>query len=262
MKFLILIGSYRKHGNTDQIAGLIAEQLVREGQHTVQPVEIETVYLGHEEIQPCRGCRVCFDRGEERCPLKDDLASIKAKMQAADGVLVACPVYVDDVNGITKNWIDRLAHVCHRPEFAGRSAYLVVTVGGSPCGHALGTLEMAMSLWGFHIAGKAGLKTGALLKPDEMKTQFQEKVTQIGHDFFQAVYQRQSAQPSFRALITFKVQQLAWQRVMVKDSVDYRYWSAQGWLDPRCTFYIPHQANPVKVRVARWVGAVIARFVS
>jgi NAD(P)H-dependent FMN reductase len=196
------------------------------------------------------------------CPLKDDLLDIKAKMKAADGVLVACPVYVDDVNGITKNWIDRLAHVCHRPEFAGRSAYLVATVGSSPCGHALGTLELALSVWGFHIAGKAGLKTGALLKPDEMKAQFQDKATQIGHDFFQAVYQRKSAQPSFRALMTFKIQQLAWQRATVKDSVDYRYWSEQGWIDPRREFYIPHRANPVKVGLARLAGAAIARFVS
>lgn len=262
MKFLILVGSYRKHGNTDQIAGLIAEQLVREGQRAAQPVEIETIYLGHEEIQPCRGCRVCFNRGEELCPVKDDLLDIKAKMQAADGVLVACPVYVDDVNGITKNWIDRLAHVCHRPEFAGRSAYLVVTVGSSPCGHALGTLELAMSVWGFHIAGKAGLKTGALLKPEEMQARYQAKAAQIGRKFFRAVAQRQSAQPSFRALMTFKIQQLAWQRAPVKDSVDYRYWDAQGWLAPRRDFYIPHRANPVKVKVARWVGAAIARFVS
>ena len=40
-----------------------------------EPLEMETVYLGQQDINPCRGCRVCFDQGEEICPLKDDLIS-------------------------------------------------------------------------------------------------------------------------------------------------------------------------------------------
>ena len=50
-------------------------------------------------------------------------------MDAADGIIFASPVYVNDVSGIAKTWIDRLAYVCHRPAFAGKCAYLIATVG-------------------------------------------------------------------------------------------------------------------------------------
>ncbi len=263
MKILALIGSYRKNGNTDRMIAMITTQLQQIAQQHNEPLEIETLYLGHQQIGPCRGCRACFDRGEEKCPLKDDFLSIKAKMRAADGILVASPVYVDDVSGITKTWIDRLAHVCHRPEFAGKSAYLVVTVGSSPCSHSLQTLRLAMSTWGFHIAGMAGFKTGALMKSGEMQTHYQEQAERIARRFFSALHSRAYTRPSFMSLMMFRIQQLAWQNPSIDhDTIDYQYWKNQGWIEPGRVFYVPQQASPVKVALARLTGTLIARFVS
>jgi len=262
MKILVCMGSYRKNGNTAHIVDLILAQLEQEAQQQLVPLEIETLYLGHQDIGICRGCRVCFDRGEDHCPQKDDLLAIKAKMQAADGILVASPVYVDDVSGITKNWIDRLAHVCHRPEFAGKSAYLVVTVGSSPCDHALRTLMIALSTWGLHIAGQTGFKTGATMPSEVLQTRFSRETTRIGRKLFTSLQKRQYANPSFFSLMMFKIQQTAWQHKANKNSVDYTYWSNKGWLDPRRTFYIPNTAHPLKLAAARLTGSVIARFVS
>jgi len=53
---------------------------------------------------------------------------------------------------------------------------------------------------------------------------------------------------------------LAWQREP-PGSYDHIYWQAQGWLASGCTFYLAHRANPVKVALARLVGAVVYRFV-
>ena len=159
MKILILLSSLRKQGNTDSVVDLLNENLKEEASLNNIPLEIEKICLGDYDIAPCRGCRVCFDRGERFCPIKDDLIEIKTKMNSADGVILASPVYVDDINGIMKNLIDRLAHVCHRPEFAGKSAFLVVTVGSSRTSHALRTLDTALRTWGFYIIGKAGFKT-------------------------------------------------------------------------------------------------------
>ncbi len=261
MKILVLVGSYRKHGNTSQVAGLIAESLQAEAKRQNEDLEIETLYLNHQNIGLCRGCRVCFDRGEEYCPLKDDLLSIKARMQAADGILVASPIYVDDISAAVKNWIDRLAHVCHRPEFAGKTAYLVVTVGSSPFNHALRTMKLALSTWGFSIAGQAGFKAGALMRPDEMRAAYQKKAERAAQEFFRALHERQFARPSFISLMMFKIQQLSWQRERA-DSVDLRYWRRQGWVDPRRDFYIQHQAGRLKVALARLTGAVIFKFVA
>jgi len=262
MKILILVGSYRKNGNTDQIVRLIAEQLSLVAAEKQAPLEIETVYLARQEIQPCRGCRVCFDRGEEKCPCKDDMLAIKAKMQAADGILAAAPVYVDDINGITKNWIDRLAHLCHRPGFAGKCAFVVVTVASSPVGHSLRTLSMALRFWGFHLTGQAGFKMGALMKSETTSLLFQKRAEKIARKLFTAIYQRTYARPSFVSLMMFKIYQWSWQRETMRDTLDYQYWNHQGWFERGCTFYIPHQANPIIVALARLTGSVITRFVT
>src|SRR5512139_1534220 len=98
MKVLFLIGSYRKNGNTARVAHLMEAQLQQIAQQYNAPLETETLFLAHMDIGFCRGCRACFDRGEDTCPVKDDVPAIKAKIQAADGVVIASPVYVDDVS--------------------------------------------------------------------------------------------------------------------------------------------------------------------
>ena len=259
MNILVLIGSYRRHGNTDQLVGLIKEHLQEEADEKKIPLVMETVYLGHEELQFCRGCRICYDRGEANCPVKDNLLAIKAKMQAADGILIASPVYVNDVSGITKNFIDRLCHVCHRPEFFGKTAYLVATTGSTRTGKTLSTMQLAFQTWGFHIAGKSGYKMGALMKQSETRTRFADRSALDAHRLFQSICQKSYLSPSFYSLMMFKVQQMSWQVRNNPDTIDYQYWQQKGWLEPKQTFYIPHRSGWLKIVLARFTGLVIGK---
>jgi multimeric flavodoxin WrbA len=261
MKILACIGSYRKSGNTAQVVGLVESQLHLLAARNHEMLELETLYLGHEEIRMCRGCRICFDEGEDECPLKDGLQAIKTKMEAADGLLVASPVYVNDVSGATKNWVDRLAYICHRPQFAGKCAYLLASVGNGPTGHALRTLNMALSSWGYYIVGQAGFKTGALMDRSEAKALYQAKAGRVAQDLFHAIYERRFTNPSFLSLMTFKIQQRYWQRA-AGGSIDYEYWRDRGWTEPRREYYIAHNASRAKVASARLSGSVLARFVT
>jgi multimeric flavodoxin WrbA len=262
VKILALMSSYRKRGNTARIVEMIEVEMEALAARREEPLEFEMLYLGHVEIEFCRGCRTCFDRGEEQCPLKDDVPAIRAKIDAADGIILASPVYVDDVNGILKNWIDRMAYICHRPAFADKCVYLVATVADSPTSHALRTMMMAFRTWGAHIVGQAGYKMGALMDSDEAERRFSGDTAEVAEALFKAVSKREYLRPSFLALMIFKIQQLSWQQAADPDSVDYSYWKGQGWFDPDCTFYIEHQANPVKVGLARLTGTVLARFVT
>lgn len=261
MKLMTIVGSHRKNGNTAQIVGLIEEELQAAAAEAGDALEIETVYLGRRELGMCRGCRTCFDQGEEACPLQDDLLALRASMQAADGLLVATPVYVDDVSGTVKNWIDRLAFVCHRPEFAGKSAFLVATVGIGPTSHTLRTLRMALMSWGYHIVGQAGFKMGARMAREETVARYGQRAEGLGRQFYRAIRQRKYANPSFLSLMTFKIQQRSW-HLAAKDSVDYAYWHSQGWTDPDREYYIEHEASRAKIACARLAGAVLARFVT
>jgi multimeric flavodoxin WrbA len=260
MKILALIGSQRKKGNTARIVQMIETRMQALAVQHTTPLAFETLFLGDLDIQPCRGCRACFDREEEACPIKDDIPLIRAKMNAADALILASPVYVDDVSGLVKTWMDRLAYLCHRPTMGGNCAYPLATVGGSPPNHALRTMNAALLTWGYHLVGQTGLKMGALATTEEL-TRYQPASNKVADQLFRAVARQHALNPTFISLMVFKIQQMTWQREP-PGSYDSAYWQAQGWLDTGCTFYLPHQANPVKVALARLVGAGISCFLA
>lgn len=262
MKILVLTGSYRRNGNTDQITGLIKEHLQQEARRQQVLLEIETIYLGQQHLQFCRGCRICYNRGEEHCPIQDDLLAIKARMAAADGIILASPVYVDDVSGIMKTFIDRLCHVCHRPQFAGKVAYLVATTGSSRTGKTLETMSMALRTWGFHIAGQSGYKMGALMKREETQARFEAQADRAAKQLFTALSRQTYRRPAFFELMMFKIQQMSWKTKGEPGTVDYRYWEQQGWFDSGRTFFIQHEASRLKVILARLVGVMIGKWMA
>lgn len=68
---------------------------------------------------------------------------------------------------------------------------------------------------------------------------------------------RTKLKPSMRSLIVFTVQQLSWRRGKER-SLTRDYWENKGWLDKRCTYYMPHGRNRVYVAIARAVGYAAA----
>src|SRR5512136_3026396 len=92
-------------------------------------VETELVTLNDYQIGTCRGCRLCFDRGEETCPMKDDRDVLIGKIMASDGVVLASPNYSFQVSGALKVFLDRLGFVFHRPRFFGKAYTSIVTQG-------------------------------------------------------------------------------------------------------------------------------------
>jgi multimeric flavodoxin WrbA len=60
-------------------------------------VEYEIVALNDHRLGTCRGCKLCFEKGEEFCPLTDDRDVFIEKMMASDGVVFASPNYSSSV---------------------------------------------------------------------------------------------------------------------------------------------------------------------
>lgn len=260
MKILALVSSYRKRGNTVRMVEMVAHKLHQLTALQALPLEVETLNIAHMNIQTCRGCRVCFNQGEFRCPLKDDLLSIRSKIRDADVLILASPVYVEDVNGIMKNWIDRMAFVCHRPEFAGKYAYTLTTSGVGSTTHALRTMNTALKMWGFYLIGKSKLKAGAYLPQEELQAKYQEEAHRIATNILKAVQNQRATRPSFLSLMTFKIQQRFYLQENT-DSYDLTYWRERKWLEKNQEFYIPHQSSRLKAQIAQISGSVLARFV-
>jgi multimeric flavodoxin WrbA len=259
MKILIITSSFRKKGNTAQLVDLLRQKIQEISVSENNPAEFEIINLAERNIQYCHGCRVCFDKGESFCPYWDDIAPIKSAMKSADVFVLASPVYVEDVNGVMKTFLDRLAHINHRPEFAGKYAFLLTTSGSGSSGHAARTMASTMRTWGVHIIGQRDFVAGALSTSDELSTRHRNVIEKIARQIISSVEKKKAQTPSFISLVYFKVQQYLWQR-NVEDSIDFHYWESKGWINRGVTYYFPHRANRLKVASARLAGRIIAGF--
>lgn len=117
-RIVVLVGSMRKGGNTD----LLAQAFV-EGANKNNTVEI--VSVADYKVNPCIGCNSCFTREGNQCFQKDDMAEIYKKLEIADMVVIASPVYFYGISAELKAIIDRL-HTPMRNEFRVKKLALML----------------------------------------------------------------------------------------------------------------------------------------
>jgi multimeric flavodoxin WrbA len=261
LRLISLVSSYRTNGNTNRAVSLIEKQLLSIADKYNITLEVEKIQLSRFDVKTCYGCRVCFEKGEDMCTLKDELHVIWEKIHQADGILAASPVYVEDVNGIMKNWIDRMAFNCHRPAFAGKTVYVVTTSGGGSSNHTINTMKNAFTTWGINFAGSSKFRTGKMMNSTEMESRYSSEIKKAAEVFFKALKNKSALRPSLYSLIAFKVQQKCWQKsTQYQDTVDYQYWRRNEWLQRDCNYYIPNKASFLKIKFARLIGSIVAAF--
>jgi multimeric flavodoxin WrbA len=94
-----VVGSPRAHGNTSILVDVVLEELARRG------IRVEKVMLGAHRVAGCQSHDDCADR--RACPLDDDTADILNAVYAADGLVLATPVYYENVSAQMKAFMDR-----------------------------------------------------------------------------------------------------------------------------------------------------------
>ena len=100
LKVLLLNGSPRANGNT-AVALREMEKVFREN-----GVECETVQVGDQAIRGCVACGGCARLG--RCVFDDVVNELAPKLEAADGLVAASPVYYASANATLIACLDRL----------------------------------------------------------------------------------------------------------------------------------------------------------
>ena len=102
MKVLMLNGSPRPNGNTAAALAEMEQVFIREG------IEVETVVVGNKALRGCIACSNCFKTG--KCVFDDGVNELAEKFQAADGLVLASPVYYASANATLIAVLDRLFH--------------------------------------------------------------------------------------------------------------------------------------------------------
>jgi multimeric flavodoxin WrbA len=142
MKVVAVAGSPRKNGNTEILSLHALKAIAEEG------IETELLTLAGKEIKPCNACMACAR--EETCSINDDLWPIYEKMKAADGIILASPVYYGSCTSLLKALMERTGFVSRHSGQAFRGKVGGPLVVARRAGHNFTIAEL--DFW-FHILG-------------------------------------------------------------------------------------------------------------
>ena len=117
-KVLILSGSPRKRGNSDNLCDEFAKGAMKNGH------EVEKIRVAEKKISPCIGCYYCAKHGG-RCAFNDDMADILQKIIDCDVLVLSSPVYFYSICAQLKTVIDRT--VARWTEIANKELYYIAT---------------------------------------------------------------------------------------------------------------------------------------
>lgn len=98
MKVLVLFGGPRIGKNTDTMLKAYLEGVGSEH-------EIERINIKDLNIKPCTACYGCERNGE--CIIHDDMDWIYEKLENADAIIFASPIFFNSITSISKTLIDR-----------------------------------------------------------------------------------------------------------------------------------------------------------
>ncbi len=216
-------------------------------------VEDEIVMLSDYKIETCRGCKNCFRRGEEFCPLNDDRDALIGKMKASDGVIFATPNYSYQVSSLMKAFLDRLGFAFHRPRFFGKTATSIVAqgiYGGSRIVKYLDFVGMGL---GFNVV--KGSCTTAL---DPMNERERSKIDAVSLDhskrFHAALLRPQNPVPTLLKVCAFRAARTSMRVMLDETSRDFTYYRDQGWFES--AYYYPARLGVLKKAAGRLVDAI------
>jgi len=127
MKILGLEGSPRENGNTEKLVKAILESAEENG------AEAKFYKLTKMNISLCLGCFKCRETGT--CVTDDAMQFLHEEIQASDVIILGSPVYMWQVSGQTKLFMDRLVPFI-KPDFTtrlkGKKRLFMVFTQGNP----------------------------------------------------------------------------------------------------------------------------------
>lgn len=206
-------------------------------------IEHEIVTLNDYKLGFCRGCRVCFDKGEQFCPLKDDRDVLWDKIAASDGVIFATPVYTFQMSGVMKTFIDRFGCICHRPRYFGKTFTSIVTQGFSGGDNVIENLGFAAGVMGFNVV-KGSCVTAFDPWTEKAQQKIDRTLTKHARQFYARLSEPILPTPTLFMLMGFRMGRTTTKQELDDRSYDYRYYAEKGWLES--DYFYPTRLGPLK----------------
>jgi NAD(P)H-dependent FMN reductase len=219
-------------------------------------IETEIVHLHDYRLEYCRGCKVCFAKGEEHCPLKDDRDVLVQKMLESDGVILASPNYSFQMSGIMKTFLDRLAFSFHRPRFFGKAFTSIVTQGIGMGDKIVDSFDLAGKCLGFNTI-KGTCHTSFEPMTEKEKQEMERVLAKQARRYYRALESPAYPVPGLFMLMGFRMGRTSIRLELDDTSSDYQYYAERGWFES--DYYYPTRLGPIKKAAGKLFEAMQAR---
>ena len=217
MNILGICGSPR--GNKSQTK-VLAEKVLEAAK--TRGAKVEMIDLSEAQMKFCRACEACHEGPD--CVHNDDTRQILDKMLAADGIVLATPVYLSQVTAQLKAVLDRSSHFIHCLRLMGKYVASVATSGG---GNAT-EMHAFLKNYAFSVGAQF---VGSVDAAIPLKNADLAAASALGESLFSAVREG-IVYPEQAQIIETKKRYFARIIAMRKDQwpYEYEYWKQKGWL--------------------------------
>lgn len=164
MNVLILNASPRPEGNTTIAVNEMVKIFVEEG------IGVKVIRIGNKDIRGCVACNSCSGSG--KCIFDDEVNEIAKDFEAADGLVVASPVYYASANSTLTACLDRLFYSSSFDKTMKVGASIAVARRGG-CSAAFDQLNKYFTISGMPVASSQywnsvhGLMPGDAVQDEE-----------------------------------------------------------------------------------------------
>ena len=232
MKILTIMGTQHK-GNTRAITDLFLNEF--KGVNN----EFDEIVLPNDFQNFCYGCANCILNGEQTCPHFNEVSQIVERIEKADLIIIATPVFVGSCTGGLKALLDHLAYIwlVHRPKESmfNKVGLIITTAGGSGVKATVKLLKSNFSFWGVskvYNYGVTTMKMGGNYSDYKDKDDIEKEVNKKANKVIKVLNSKNKV--GFKTKFFFKLFGMTQKNGWNKTDVDY--WKEKGWLDGKKPF--------------------------
>ena len=148
MKAMCYIGSNSLESRCFHIGTKLKRKLEKKG------IIVDSFSSKESTVLECIECHQCFTRGE--CPIdqKDDMPIIRRKMLESDLIIWISPVYLNNLSGAMKTYIDRITSWVHTLHLLGKIGVVITVTDRSGQEFVSFYLKNILRLMGCNVIGE------------------------------------------------------------------------------------------------------------
>ena len=226
MNILTIMGTAHK-GNTRAIVDLFLKEFENESN------EFDEIVLPNDFNNFCMGCANCILKGEDKCPHYSEVSKIVEKIENADLIIMATPIFVGSCSGAMKALLDHFGYMwlVHRPKASmfNKVGLIVTSAGGSGVKQTVKLIKSNMFYWGIpniYNYGVTTMKMGGNYCDYKHKDKIQKQVSKKAKQIKKTLKTRRVG---FKTKFFFKL--FGMTQINGWNKTDSDYWKEQGWLD-------------------------------